>query len=280
MTNRLAYLGPPGTFSQEAAFRYDSEAKQVPFPSIPAVASAVSSGMADEGVVPIENSLEGSVTYTLDLLIQETSLRIRHELVLPIEHCLLAVEGTETSQVQAVYSHPQALAQCRGFLERCFPRAQHIASLSTAAAVEDVKASDVPAVAIAPRLAAELYGVQIIARGIQDNPNNVTRFVILAHSDHPPTGCDKTSLCFSFAEVDRPGLLHAALSGFAQRSINLTKIESRPAKRALGQYIFLIDCEGHREDPLVKEAMEELGRMSSMLKVFGSYPRWSGLQGG
>jgi len=274
MTMRLAYLGPPGTFSQEAAFLYDEDAQQVPFPSIPAVALAVSSDMADEGVVPIENSLEGSVTYTLDLLIQETRLRIRHELVLPIEHCLMAVEGTETSKVQAICSHPQALAQCRGFLERCFPKAQHVASLSTAAAVEDMKASSVPAVAIAPCLAAELYGVQIIARGIQDNPNNVTRFVILAHSDHPPTGRDKTSLCFSFAE-DRPGLLHAALGEFSRRNINLAKIESRPTKVALGRYIFLIDCEGHRDDPLVKEAMEELGQMSSMLKVFGSYPRWS-----
>lgn len=277
MTKRLAYLGPPGTFSQEAAFLYDKDAQQVPFPSIPAVALAVSSGMADEGVVPIENSLEGSVTYTLDLLIQETLLRIRHELVLAIENCLMAVEGTETSEVQAICSHPQALAQCRGFLERCFPKAQHVASLSTAAAVEDMKASSVPAVAIAPRLAAELYGVQIIARGIQDNPNNVTRFVILAHSDHPPTGRDKTSLCFSFAE-DRPGLLHAALGEFARRDINLAKIESRPAKRALGQYIFLIDCEGHREDPPVKDAMDELARMSSMLKLFGSYPRWTGVQ--
>jgi len=273
VTKRLAYLGPPGTFTQEAAFRYDADAKQEPFPSIPAVATAVSSGMADEGVVPIENSLEGSVTYTLDLLIQESSLQIRHELVLPIEPCLMTVEGTERAGIQAIYSHPQALAQCRGFLERCFPKAEHLASLSTSAAVQDMKESKVSAAAIAPRLSAELYGAQIIARGIQDNPNNVTRFVILAHSDNPPTGRDKTSLCFSFAE-DTSGLLCRALGEFSQRNISLTKIESRPTKNLLGRYFFLIDCEGHKEDPLVKEAIHGLEAMCSMLKIFGSYPKW------
>jgi prephenate dehydratase len=275
VTKRLAYLGPPGTFSQEAAFLYDKDAKQEPFPSIPAVATAVSSGMADEGIVPIENSLEGSVTFTLDLLIQETTLRIRHEMVLPIEHNLMVVEGTERSLIKAIYSHPQALAQCRGFLEKCFPKAEHVASLSTAAAVEDMKASKVPAAAIAPRLSARLYGVKIIAQGIQDNSNNVTRFVVLAHTDHPRTGRDKTSLCFMFSE-DVPGLLYRVMGEFARRNINLAKIESRPAKSELGRYYFLIDCEGHREDPLVKEAIEGLAKMTSLLKVFGSYPRWSG----
>jgi prephenate dehydratase len=274
VAKRIAYLGPAGTFTEEAAQRYDPQAQLIPFPSIPAVALAVDSGMAEEGVVPIENSIEGSVNDTLDLLIHEARLFIRKELVLPIEHCLLVMPGTQASEIRVVYSHPQALGQCRRFLERCFPKAQLVASLSTAAAVEELKKSQVPAAAIAPRRAAELFGVDIIARGVQDNPSNVTRFVILAHTDHPPTGRDKTSLCFSFDE-DRPGLLHGVLGEFARRHINLAKIESRPTKRTLGRYIFLIDLEGHREDPPVKEAIEGVRAQVSMLKIFGSYPRWS-----
>ncbi len=282
---RIAFLGPVGTFSEEAALHYikgqetrgDSFGaageRLEPFPSIPAVALAVASGIAEEGVVPIENSLEGSVTYTLDILIQEDRLSIRRELVLPIEHCLLVKPDTRASDIQTVYSHPQALGQCRDFLERCFPKAQLVASLSTVAAVEDMKQSPTPAAAISPRRAAELHSVEILAQGIQDNPSNATRFVILASSDHPLTGRDKTSLCFSFAE-DKPGLLYNVMGEFARRNINLAKVESRPTKRSLGQYIFLIDCEGHREDAIVKEAIEAVRGQTSMLKIFGSYPRW------
>jgi prephenate dehydratase len=273
MTNRVAYLGPPGTFSQEAALLYEKSAHLVPFPSIPAVALAVNSGMADEGIVPIENSLEGSVTHTLDLLIQEKTLHIRYEVELPIEHVLVAADTVDTTQVKAIYSHPQALAQCRKFIERCFPKAQHMASLSTAAAVEDMKDSQVQSVAIASRMAAELYDVTIIAQNIQDNPHNITRFIVLSPEDHPPTGNDKTSLCFSFAQ-DRPGILHEAIGEFARRDINLAKIESRPAKQELGQYIFLIDCDGHRTDTHVQQALQNLEAMSSLFKIFGSYPRW------
>ena len=274
MPARLAYLGPPGTFSEEAALRYDPSALLLPFPSIAAVADAVRAGMAQEGVVPIENSLEGSVPDTLDLLIHEEGLAIRRELVLPIVHCLLAPQGLEPQKVQVIYSHPQALGQCRRFLERCFPKAQLVAALSTAAAVEEMKKSPHPAAAIAPRRAADLYGAAVLAQGIQDNPNNLTRFVLLAPTDHPPTGDDKTSLCFSFGQVDIPGLLHNALGEFARRHINLTRIESRPTKAALGHYIFLVDLQGHREDAIVREALEGLRHQVSALKVFGSYPRF------
>jgi len=273
MSKRLAYLGPPGTFSQEAALLYDEKAHLVPFPSIPAVATALHSGMAEEGIVPIENSLEGSVTHTLDLLIQEDTLHIRYEVVLPIDHVLLAADTVDATEVKAVYSHPQALAQCRRFIDRCFPKAQHMASLSTAAAVEDMRNSQVPSVAIASRMAATLYEVCIIAQNIQDNSHNITRFVVLSQEDHAPTGNDRTSLCFSFAH-DGPGLLHKALGEFALRGINLAKIESRPAKRELGQYIFLIDCDGHRTDNPVQEALTNLKALSSLFKIFGSYPRW------
>ena len=274
MAKHIAFLGPVGTFSEEAALRYDPEGDLEPFPSIPAVALAVASGIADEGVVPIENSLEGSVTHTLDILIQEARLFIRRELVLPIEHCMMVNPGTRAADIQTVYSHPQALGQCRDFLERCFPKAQLVASLSTVAAVEDMKKSPTPAAAISPRRAADLYGTEVLAQGIQDNPSNVTRFVILASTDHPPTGNDKTSLCFSF-EVDRPGLLYKVMGEFAQRNINLAKVESRPTKQSLGQYVFLIDCQGHREDPIVKEAINGVQGQTSMLKILGSYPRWT-----
>ena len=275
MAKRIAFLGPMGTFTEEAALLYDPQGDLEAFPSIPAVTRAVASGTVEEGVVPIENSLEGSVTYTLDLLIQESRLSIRRELVLPIVHYLMAEPGTRAAEVQTVYSHPQALAQCREFLERCFPKAQLAASLSTVAAVEDMKKSPTPAAAISPRRAADLYGTEILAQGIQDNPSNATRFVVLADTDHPPTGNDKTSLCFSF-EANRPGLLCQVMGVFARRNINLAKVESRPTKQSLGQYIFLIDCEGHREDPLVKEALDTVIGQTLTLKIFGSYPRWTG----
>ena len=272
MARRLAYFGPAGTFTEAATLRYDAEAQLLPFTSIAAVVAAVEAGMADEGVVPIENSLEGSVTDTLDLLIHESQLSIRHEVVIPIEHCLLVKPGGSAQEVSVVYSHPQALGQCRRFIERCFPKAQAMAALSTAAAVEEMLQSESPAAAIATRRAAEIYGAEILAQGIQDNPSNFTRFVVLAHHDHPPTGRDKTSLCFSFGE-DRPGILYLVLGEFATRKINLAKVESRPSKESLGQYIFLVDVDGHREDPLVEEAIAALRAATSMMKVFGSYPR-------
>lgn len=275
MTKRIAFLGPVGTYTEEAALHHDAQADLQPFPTIAAVALAVSSGMTEEGVVPIENSLEGSVTYTLDLLISQLDLSICKEIVLPIEHFLMAKPGTRAPDIRVIYSHPQALAQCRNFLERCFPQAQQTASLSTVAAVVDMKASSLPAAAIAPHRAAALHDVEIIGQNIQDNPANVTRFVVLANQDHPPTGRDKTSICFSFRE-DLPGLLYRALGEFAKRNINLAKVESRPTKQSLGEYIFLIDFEGHREDLLVKEAIEALARQTSTLKVLGSYPRWNG----
>ena len=276
MVRRLAFFGPAGTYTEEAALLYDAGADLQAFPTIAAVGLAVSSEITDEGVVPIENSLEGSVTFTLDLLIRESGLSIFKEVVLPINHCLMTAPGTRVADIQVVYSHPQSLAQCREFLERCFPNAQQMASLSNSAAVTDMKDSKVPAAAIGPMRAAELYGAEVIGRRIQDVANNVTRFAVLARQDHPPTGDDKTSICFSF-EQDAPGVLYTSLGEFATRNINLVKIESRPTKQSLGEYIFLIDCTGHRQDPLVGEAIEALGRSVSMLKILGSYPRWPGV---
>ena len=274
MAKRIAYLGPQGTFTEDAALLHDKTAQLIPFPSIPAVAVAVASGMAEEGVVAIENSLEGSVTDTLDLLIHESGVFIRKELVLPIEHYLLVKPGTEAGGVKVLYSHPQALGQCRNVIERCFPKVNVVAALSNAAAVEEMMVSTHPAAAIGTRRAAELYGAEILARGIQDKASNVTRFVVLALTDHPPTGSDKTSLCFSFAD-DRPGVLCEVLQKFAERNINLAKIESRPSKESLGRYIFLIDIEGHHDDALVSEVLKQVREVTSLFKVFGSYPRYT-----
>lgn len=221
----------------------------------------------------IENSIEGSVTDTLDLLIHESKVLIKEELVLPIEHQLLARPGTEASDVKVLFSHPQALGQCRNFIERCFPKVDIVAALSNAAAVEEMMASSHPAAAIGTARAAELYGAQTLARAIQDRASNVTRFVVLATTDHAATGFDKTSLCFSFAE-DRPGVLSEVLQEFAQRNINLTKLESRPSKESLGRYIFLVDLEGHREEPQVAEALDRVRQKTALFKVFGSYPRY------
>ncbi len=270
---RLAYLGPPGTFSEEAALRYGPQAERLPLPSISAVAAAVATGMADAGVVPIENSLEGSVPETLDVLVHESELAICSELVLPIEHHLLVPPGLEASQVRIIYSHPQALAQCRRFIERCFPKAEVVAALSTAAAVEEAMARQ-DAAAIGTRRAAQLYGAQVLAESIHDRRPNLTRFVVLAREDHPPTGRDKTSLAFTFATEDRPGLLVAALTEFASRRINLSKIESRPTGDRLGTYIFLVDVDGHRQEPELAEALEAVRRQCSFFRILGSYPKW------
>ena len=274
MVKRLSYLGPAGTYSEEAALLYDPQAELVPFATIPGVCRAVSDGLVDEGIVPIENSIEGSVVYTLDYLISETDLSIFQEVVLPIQHCLMMKPGASRADVRVIFSHPQSLAQCRRFLEDNFPNAEPVASLSNSAAVTDMLESGTTAAAIAPQRAAELYGANIIGRGIQDVTNNVTRFVLLGWHDHAPTGDDKTSFCFSF-DRDAPGSLYNALGIFATRDINLVKIESRPTKESLGRYNFLVDCEGHRENGIVKTALDALEEQVSGLKVFGSYPRWS-----
>ena len=269
----IAYLGPPGTNAEQAALKYDSQAHLIPFPSVFAVASAVDTGIAGEGIVPIENSLEGSVPDTLDLLIHESRLLICRELVLNIENHLLVKPGTSASGLKIIFSHPQALGQCRRFLERCYPKAQMVAALSTAAAVEDMMASNEPAAAVGNSRAAELYGAQVLARNIQDRSPNVTRFVVLAAEDHAPTGRDKTSLAFTFAD-DRAGLLYEVLGEFAKHNINLDKIESRPSKEALGRYVFLIDLEGHRQDKLIVGVLEQVQAKASFFKIMGSYPKY------
>ena len=269
---RIAYLGPPGTFSEQAAHDYAHGADLVPFASTTAAALSVLTGEAEEAVCPIENSLQGAVTDTLDALLHRDGLRIRQELAIDVVHDLMVKPGTPLAAVKRVYSHPQALAQCRGYLERRLPHAELAAALSTAGGVEQALASDVPAAAIAPSRAAEIYGAQTLASGIQDDDNNVTRFVVLSKEDHPRTGNDLTSIAMAFSQ-DRPGLLFGVLKEFADRNLNLTKIESRPTRLGLGKYYFLVDIEGHREDPVIAQVLEQIREQASLLKVFGSYPR-------
>ncbi len=270
---RIAYLGPRGTYSEEAALRYAGvAARLVPFETIPAVVGAVEEGGADEAVVPIENSLEGAVTHSTDVLIHHSDLMIRMEIVLPIHHCLLAQPGFALPLMRVVYSHPHALAQCRRYIAAKLPEAEPVASLSTAGAVKDMGSSTRPAAAISSRRAAEIFGANIVARNIEDADNNKTRFLVLARDDAAPTGRDKTTICFDFTE-DAAGTLHGALGEFATRGINMIKIESRPDRRSLGRYIFLVDIEGHRKDPLVREAFSGLRRRAGLFRVLGSYPR-------
>ena len=274
MPKRLAYLGPPGTFTEQACVSYDAGASLLPCSTFPLVAAAVDSGEANEGVLPIENSVGGSVSVTLDLLIHEPTLFIRHEIVLPIKHFLVGQPGTRLEDIEVIYSHTQALEQCRRYMAEHFDGVREAASLSTAAAVEDMLGGEGRAAAIATERAAELYGAQVLASGIADHASNMTRFVVLASSDHPPTGDDKTSICFSF-DGDDPGVLHAALGEFASRGINLTKIESRPTREALGEYIFLVDLQGHREDEALQSALNGVRKSTALFKVFGSYPMYT-----
>lgn len=273
MPYRIGYLGPAGTYTEQAALLYAPDAELRPYPTISAVGTAVVADELDSGVVPIENSLEGSVTFTLDLLIAQSGLSIRNEVVIPIDHYLVSPHGVSADSVEVIYSHPQALAQCQAYLGANFPTVPREASLSTVAAVIDMQTSRAPAAAICPQRATEIYDVQILAQSIQDNSTNQTRFVALAHDDHPPTGHDRTSISFAFV-VDRPGNLYHAIGEFAERNINLVKIESRPTKQELGRYVFLIDCEGHREEPEVAAALQSLREHADAFKILGSYPCW------
>jgi prephenate dehydratase len=272
MTEKVGYLGPPGTFGEQAALRYAPGAVLVPLASNGAVVEAVARGEVDAGLAPVENSIEGAVNDTLDALLQAEGVYVRGELVLPVEQCLIAAPGTSLRDIEVVMSHPQALAQCRAFLEANCPQARLEAALSTAAAVEAAVRTP-RAAAIGTRRAAELRGGEVLAAAIQDAKRNKTRFLVLALHDAPPTGDDKTSIAFTVAH-DRPGTLMAALREFADRGINLTRIESRPTREELGIYVFLLDLQGHREDPLVAQALAALRAQAHYFRVLGSYPRF------
>ena len=271
---RISYLGPAGTFTEQAAVLVAGEnarADFIPFPSITASAEAVAHRDVDVAVVPFENSLAGAVGETHDLIIHQLDLFIVNELIIPIEHCLIVAPDADISEIRVIYSHPQALGQCQRYLSRRFPNARTEATLSTAQAVTRAVEIGDQVAAIAPRRAAVLHDAQILEIGIEDDHRNATRFVVLAHSDHEPTGDDRTTMLFSTA--NRPGALLRVLQHFADADINLTRIESRPARERLGSYLFLIDCDGHRTDPALANALEQLEPELERLRIIGSYPK-------
>jgi prephenate dehydratase len=270
-----AYLGPRGTFSEDAAISYAGpDGELLPLASIPALVAAVETGLADNAVLPVENSIEGAISTTLDLLIHETELPIIAELVVRVRLYLITVPGATLSDIAVISSHSNPLGQSRRFLERCLPKATQIAALSTAAAVQEVmEAGDSSRAAIGTLSAATMFGGQILAHDIQDLQTNVTRFVVLAGARAEPTGDDKTSIAF-LLKANVPGALFRVLRPFADAGIQLTKLESRPSRTEILEYVFLCDFLGHRDDPIIAEALRGVAEECTMLKVFGSYPRF------
>jgi prephenate dehydratase len=272
---RIAFLGPPGTFTEEALLTQADLAGEelVPMRSVPDALAAVQSGDADLALVPIENSVEGTVNVTLDALTFELDLLVQREVLLAVELNLLAPAGLGLDDVRRVMSIPHATAQCRGFLSRELPGVELVASNSTAEAAEEVGANRPPhTAAIGTRLAAKLYGLEVLAPVIVDHLDNQTRFVLVARDGIPaPSGHDKTSIV-CFQDTDRPGSLHAILGQFSARNINLTKLESRPTKKSLGDYCFVIDMEGHVTDEVVADCLRDLHAQLANVKFLGSYP--------
>ncbi len=266
----VAFQGEIGAYSEEAASRFFGSAiKTRPCESFADVFHLVERGEVNFGVVPIENSLEGSISQVYDLLL-ESSLRVCGEIELRISHCLIALPESGLDTIKRVYSHPQALAQCRRFLRRL--NYEIIPTDDTAGSVRMIKEKGVAKnAAIASARAAEIYGMKVMASEIEDNPHNFTRFFILSREDSPPSGDDKTSIVFSMK--DRPGVLYEALREFASRNINLTKLESRPTRHKPWEYNFYLDFAGHRQDKAASEALQGLEREAIFLKVLGSYPK-------
>lgn len=264
----VAYLGPEGTFSQEAAVKhFGGLAALAPCASIDEVFRRVETGAAGYGVVPVENSTEGAIGRTLDLLLASPA-RICGEVMLPIRQCVMS-RGGRLADVRKVYSHTQSLAQCQQWLARHLPRAERTAVVSNAEAAR-LTARDRRAAAIGPKTAAALYGLRLLARNIEDDPKNTTRFVVLAEHDAAPSGRDKTSLILSARNV--PGAMHELLTPLAVNRVSMTRLESRPARAGLWEYVFYVDVEGHQQDANVARALAELERRASFVKNLGSYP--------
>jgi prephenate dehydratase len=272
---RIGYLGPPGTFTEEALFTQAdlAQAQLVPIGSIPDVLAATASNEVDVGFVAIENAIEGSVNVTLDMLAFETDLLIQREVVMPIDLCLIGVPGARIDDIKTVMSFPHATAQCRGFLNERLPGVTTQATNSTSDASRQVaELGDLQAAALGTARSADVYGLEVLAHEIEDHPENATRFVVVARDDIPAaTGHDKSSIVV-FQRADAPGSLLGILQEFAARTINLTKLESRPTKKALGDYCFLIDLEGHISDEVVADALRELMIKQGKVKFLGSYP--------
>jgi len=271
---KVAFQGEPGAFSEEAIWRYWERwgEREDPHPlacaTVEDVFRAVQEGRADLGVVPVENSYAGSINETSDLL-RGFALYVRGEVILPVSHCLLALPGQRLEEIRRVYSHPQALAQCSNFLRRHGLEA--VAAADTAGSARHIRERGLRgAGAIASSRAASIYGLDVLARGIEDRPDNQTRFFVISREPLCFAGPAKTTLIMGTAH--RPGALYSCLGAFARRGINLTRLESRPSRARPWEYIFYVDCEGHLDDPALAEALAELGQLATYLKVLGSFP--------
>lgn len=266
---KVAFLGPKATFSHLATMQqFGLSAELVPQKSIPAVFEEVEKGKALYGVVPVENSTEGVISHTLDMFV-DSGLQITSEILLEVHHDLLSRTG-RLEDIKKVYSHSQALAQCRQWLEGNLPGVPLVDVASTAVASQIVS-EDYTAAAVASELAASLYDLKVVRNRIEDQVNNITRFLVISRNGCERTGNDKTSILFSVK--DAPGILCRMLEPFANRGINLSKIESRPYKRKAWEYIFYLDMFGHASDPEVAQALDELKGYCQFLKILGSYPR-------
>ena len=266
----VAYLGPRGTFSERATLKhFGLAADAMPAASIDEVFRAVESGSADFGIVPVENSTEGAVGRSLDLMPQ-TPMKVCGEVIVRIHHNLMSrTAPVAFDQLRRVFSHGQSLAQCHEWLNANLPNAERVAVASNAEAAR--RAAEEPgSAAVAGEMAAEHYGLAILAANIEDEPNNTTRFLILGDYEPKPSGKDKTSLVLS--AKNRAGAVYEMLTPFARRGVSMTKFESRPSRVALWDYLFFVDIEGHRGEPQVAEALEEVGRIAGYIKVLGSYP--------
>ncbi len=269
---KVAFQGERGAYSESAVYTFFGDAAEVkPCRDLTEVFESVDEQEVPVGVVPVENSLEGSVNQTYDLFLKH-NLKVSGEIIIRISHCLIANPSTSLDTVKTVYSHPQALAQCRSFLERL--GSDLIPTYDTAGSVKMLKEKGLKdAAAIASEKAAEIYGMKILAREIEDPPTNYTRFFVISKNDAPRTGRDKTSIIF--AATHTPGALYHALGEFAKRDINLTKIESRPTRQKPWEYNFYLDFEGHRTEENCAAALKALEKSALFIKILGSYPRAS-----
>jgi chorismate mutase/prephenate dehydratase len=266
----VGFQGEPGAYSQEAAVSFFGPSVETgPFDSLEEVFKAVEDGALPHGMVPVENSQVGSITRCYDLLL-DSNVMVSGETLIRISHCLIANRGVPLDAIKKVYSHPQALGQCQGYLKQL--GIEVVPAYDTAGSVRMIKEQKIlDGAAIAGARAAAIYDMDILAREIEDNRSNTTRFFVLSKQDSPTTGNDKTSVVFLLQH--KPGTLYEALRVFSERNINLTKIESRPTRQKPWEYNFYLDFEGHREDPAVKETLEKLKGLTLFLKVLGSYPK-------
>lgn len=275
MIMKIGYLGPEGTYCEQAAQKYgiDEPGNLIPYSNIELVFAAVQTGETDIGIVPIENSCEGAVNLTLDLLAYEYDLKIVGEVVIKIRHHLLARPGWSKEQVRTVFSHPQALAQCRKYLSQNFSGVELREVSSTARAAQLIAANpDQPWAALATKNAARVYGLDILDENTNDLDTNETRFIALGQNAAICLQNCKTSLLFSV--INRPGALFDVLREFADQNINLTKIESRPAKTKIGDYMFFIDIEGSLAEERIQKALEQIKSSTQEILILGSYPTY------